>query len=268
MKIIDTHIHYLPEYVPEQNILKSMDAWGIETSIVLATPDHLRYTELGLTGNSEAVEKLCARHPDRLVPAIYIEPRNILEAQTQIRRFHDRGGHFLKMWPAHGFSPDDPVIQPVWETANERKMSVILHSGSLGTRPQLPLSIRRSSGFNAKFGQPFLLDQPARYFPDIQFVLAHAAYPWTLEALEMAFMFPNIWVDFSCGLGIEGWNLIEKIRPGRIPWEKFLFASDTAGQSETFVRKWQKIAEHEFFKPHAEAFFHANAELLLQRAGL
>ncbi len=268
MKIIDFHIHYLPESVPEARILSAMDSLGIEKSLVLATPEHPRYTNMGLCGTNELVLALCRRYPGRLLPAAYIEPRNVMEAQTQIRRFYDQGVRWLKIWPAHGYSPDDAMLYPVWEVVNELKMGMILHSGSLGVRPHLDLKVRRSTGFNAKYGQPFLLDAPARCFPDISLVIAHGGYPWTLEALEMAFMFPNIYIDFSCGLGYEAWNLIEKLRPGRMPWDKILFGSDTAGMAEDFVKRWTEIARHEYFAPHDEDFFYGNAKRLLQQTGV
>ena len=268
MKIIDFHIHYMPEIVPSARILNRMDALGIEKSVVLATPDHPRYTELGLTGTNERVLELWHAHPTRFIPACYIEPRNIMEAQTHIRRFYDNGVRFLKMWPGHGFSPDDKMICPVFELINELKMGVIFHMGMMGFRLNLDLAIRRSTGFNAKFGQPILLDAPARVFPDIKFVMAHTAWPWTLEAVAMA-QYPNIYIDFSCPSGYDGWNIIDKIRPSRIPWERFLFASDTAGQADSFVKNWSKIAkENEFFALHAEDFFHGAAERLFTECGL
>lgn len=264
---IDFHIHYLPELVSETQVIEEMDRCGIKKSVVLATPDHPRYNQLKLTGNNNLVMELMARHPGRLVPAAYIDPRNVMEAQTAIERFYDRGTRLLKMWPGHGYSPDDPMIYPVWEKLNDLKMGVILHCGMLGVRPQLGIEINRRSGFNAKFGHPVLLDQPARFFPDVTFIIAHTAYPWTLEALEMSYMFPNIYIDFSCELGYEAYNLIDRLRPGRLQWDHFLFASDTAGDAGPFVERWSELMKNPFFAPHAEDFFHNNAEKLLDRLG-
>ena len=264
---IDFHIHYLPEAVPEERILSEMDRYGIEKSVVIATPDHPRYTRLGLTGTNQETAALVRRHPDRLVMALYVEPRNVMEAQTQIERFYEQGGRLIKMWPGHGFSPDDPMIYPVWEKINELKMGVILHTGPLGVRPQLGSRINRMAGMNAKFGHPILLDQPARIFPDITFIIAHAAYPWTLEALEMVYMFENIYMDFSCGLGYEAYNLIARIQPGRMAWSRFMFASDTAGEAGSFVEKWNELMRAPFFAEHSEGFFYGNARTLLDRLG-
>lgn len=266
---IDTHIHYLPNLVSETKILTGMDKYGIEKSIVLATPDHPRYNQLNLTGNNAEVRSLVDRHPDRLIMAAYVEPRNVMEAQTQIDRHYEKGVRFFKMWPGHGYAPDDPMIYPVWEKLDDLKACVILHMGMLGVRPQLGVKINRMAGMNAKFGQPVLLDQPARMFPNITFVIAHTAYPWSLEAFEMACMFQNIYIDFSCGLGFEGYNLIERLQPGRLAWERFLFATDTAGGEGAgyFVNQWSERMKHPFFQAHTEDFFYRNAENLIKQLG-
>lgn len=244
-------------------MLAEMARLHIEKSVVLATPDHPRYTDCKLTGNNRKVEKLVSSHPDRFIGALYIEPRNVMEAQTAIRRYYDKGFRLVKIWPGHGYSPDDPMIYPVWDVLHELKMGVILHSGSLGNRENMPLKHIRSSGFNAKFGQPFLLDQPARFFPDLTFIIAHAGYPWTLEALEMSFMFKNIYLDFSCQLGLAAYDLIGHLRPDRLAWERILFGSDTAGVASACVEQWTRRMAKPFFKPHKEDFFYNNARNLL-----
>lgn len=271
MKYIDFHTHYHPGQTADDVFIQRMDDNGIERSLVLATPEHPRYTQLGMTGFNERVFEFVSKWPDRLVMAAYIEPRNVMEAQTQIQKFYDRGVRFFKMWPGHGYSPDDPVIYPVWEKLNELKATVIFHTGMLGVRPQLGEKVNRMSGFNAKFGQPVLFDHPARIFSDMIFLLAHTAYPWTLEALEMAHMFKNIYLDFSCGMGYEAYNLIDKLHPGRLAWERFVFGTDTAGgpnAAAKFVTRWTELMKEPFFAPHAEDFFYNNAAKLIERAGL
>lgn len=267
-KYIDFHIHYIPELVPEVQILQQMDHLEIEKSVVIATPEHPRYLDLKLSGINQKVLELTSRHRERLVMAAYIDPRNVMEGQTSIERYYDQGVRLIKMWPGHGFSPDDPMIWPVWEKLNDLKMGVILHMGMLGVRPQLGTKINRMAGMNAKFGQPVLLDQPARMFPDITFIIAHTAYPWTLEALEMSFMFENIYIDFSCGLGCEAYNLIDRLRPRRLAWERFLFATDSAGTAEPSLMQWKENMRNPFFAPHADAFFYSNGQKLFEDIGV
>ncbi len=265
MKIIDFHVHYLPTRATEKEILSSMDKTNIESSVMLACPKHPRYADCGLTGTNEEVEKLVNSNPDRFIGGVYVEPRNVMEAQTRVREYHAKGFKVIKMWPAHGFSPDDPMIYPVWEVINELKMIVLFHSGVLsnGHNREMQLDTIRSAAFNSKFGQPILLDQVARYFPDIKFVIAHGAYPWTLEALEMSFMFKNIYVDLSCPLGFEAYNMMKVLKPGRIAWERLLFGSDTAGIAAEYVERWDKLMDDEFFIEHKEDFFYNNAKAML-----
>lgn len=262
---IDSHIHYLPKLYSAEQILKEMDEAQVEKSIVLATPDHPRYTDLNYHGTNDKVWELVSEHPDRFIMAAYIEPRNVMEAQTQIQRYYDKGIRFFKMWPGHGYSPDDPMLYPVWEKLNDLHACVIMHMGMMGVRPQLGDKINRMAGMNAKFGHPVLLDQPARMFPNITFVVAHTAYPWSLEAFEMAFMFENIYLDFSCGLGYEAYNLIKRLQPGRLAWDRFMFGSDSAGDMARFVDKWSELMKDPFFAPHAEDFFYNNAKRLIDK---
>lgn len=265
MKKIDFHIHYLPEHATENEILASMDKNNIESSVVLACPKHPRYVNCGLTGTNEEVEKLVNSNPDRFIGAVYVDPRNVMEAQTLVREYHAKGFKVIKMWPAHGFSPDDPSIYPVWEVINELNMIVLFHSGILGNghNRNLPLETIRSAGFSSKFGQPILFDQVARFFPDMKIIIAHGAYPWTLEALDLSFAFKNVYIDLSCPLGYEAYNIIKRIQPGRIAWKRLLFGSDTAGIADQYVERWEELMDDEFFIEHKEDFFYNNAKKIL-----
>ena len=127
----------------------------------------------------------------------------------------------------------------------------------------MPLEVIRNVSFNSKYGQPVYLDQPAGIFPDIQFIMAHAAYPWTLEALSLATAHPNVYIDFSCPSGFEGYNLIRKIQPTQIPWNKFLWGSDSSGNGGYMYEKWLSLAKKLPLKQHAEDFFYNNAKTLL-----
>lgn len=267
--IIDFHTHY--QISPDHDIIREMDKTGIEKSLVLAVPDHKIYAGINIDGTNEKCFEYVSKHSDRLIMAAYIEPRNVMEAQTQIERFYDHGIRYFKMWPGHGYSPDDPAIFPVWEKLNEIKAQVIFHTGMLGTCRKCSPEVNRLAGFNAKYGQPILFDVPARLFRDVTIIMAHAAYPWTLEVLEMARMFDNVYFDLSCPLGFNAWNLIDKLRPLGIPWNKMLFGTDSGGDSETAestVKRWKELLKEDFCSPYAEDIFSGNALTLLKKAGL
>jgi len=71
--IIDFHAHYLPDTLGPEAILARMDAAGIERTVMLACPDHPRYTDVGLTGDNAHVAELVRAHPDRFVGGVYID---------------------------------------------------------------------------------------------------------------------------------------------------------------------------------------------------
>jgi len=279
-RVVDVHLHYMPGTVEEDEILRNMDAAGVEAAVVLAVPDHERYRIKRLTGTNERVAELVRRHPKRFVGAVYINPLDNLEAQTTLRRYRDLGFPMAKAWPAHGFSPDDPRVYPVWDTLNELKMGILFHmGGTLGTLPEGPLATVRRSAFNVKHGHPSMLDQPARFFPDVPFVVGHAAFPWTLEALLLACVHPNVHIEFSCPLGFEAYNLVQRLDPcrhmrGGFPFSKVLFGSDSAGRPGegenppwAGLPAWTRLAQEPPLQGHAEDFFHANARRLLRTVG-
>ena len=248
-----------------------MDRLGIEKSLVLAVPDHPLYAGINVDGTNEKCLKYVAQHPDRLIMAAYIEPRNVMEAQTQIEKFYQQGIRFFKMWPGHGYSPDDPAIMPVWEKLNGIKAQIIFHTGMLGTCRQCSPELNRLAGFNAKYGQPIFFDVPARLFRDVTIIMAHAAYPWTLEAFEMARMYDNVYLDLSCTMGFDAWNLIDKLRPLRVPWHKMLFGTDSGGDTETaasITERWKELMSGDYYTPHVEEFFSGNAIKLLKKADI
>jgi len=263
------HVHYMPEATSDADILQSMDKAGVEACVMLAVPDHERYSLKKFTGTNKKVAELVKAHPDRIIGAVYIDPRNNMEAQTTIRHYRDLGFPMAKAWPPHGFSIDDPSVYPVWEVLNELKMGILFHmGGSLGVLKQGPLSVIRSCAFNAKFGRPEYLDQPARFFPDVQFVIGHAAYPWTLEALVLSYMHDNVYLDFSSRFGREGYNMIKTLKPEHgINWQKQMFGSDSAGDPGPALDYWLAQAETEPLKENANSFFYDNAVSFLKKIG-
>ena len=87
----------------------------------------------------------------------------------------------------------------------------------------------------------------------------------------MARMFDNVYLDLSCTMGFDAWNLIDKLRPFRVPWHKLLFGTDSSGDENgalNYVNRWKELMSGEFFAPHAEEFFCGNAVKLLKKAGL
>lgn len=143
----------------------------------------------------EAVE-VRSMVPDRVVVLGSVDPGDgkaaLEDLERQVKDFKITG---IKLYPGdydhHGWHADDEKIAyPLWEKCRQLGVRYIaIHKG-------LPFSI-----FNAKYCHPEDVDQALDDFPDLNFVLYHAAYPYLDELTMMAFRLTgrrsNLYVDLG-----------------------------------------------------------------------
>jgi hypothetical protein len=116
----------------------------------------------------------------------------------------------LKLHPTTGFYPNDPVCTPLYKKALEYNIPVLVHSGN----EPAPLRI--------KFSQPKYIDTVAAEFPDLKIIIAHAGHGWWQEAVDLASVKPNVYVDFA------GWQM-EYMNGHDYFYQPLRFALDTLG---------------------------------------
>jgi uncharacterized protein len=106
----------------------------------------------------------------------------------EVRRQLDLGAVALKVHPVHaGFPPGDPMLYPAYQVCREAGIPVVVHCGT----SSFP-------GSSDKFADPVLLDDVLRYFPDVDFVLAHGGRGWWYDAAAfLALTHPNVWIELS-----------------------------------------------------------------------
>jgi len=68
--------------------------------------------------------------------------------------------------------------------------------------------------------------------------------------VDISYAFNNVYVDLSCPVGFDGFNVLDKIRPARLEFSRMLFGSDTAGgqQIEEYCQRWEKLIQGELFE--------------------
>lgn len=127
-------------------------------------------------------------NPTRFRLVANVNPHMHHPLATEVRRQLDLGAVALKLHPVHGgFSPDDKELYPVYEVCSQRRIPVILHSGT----SSFP-------GARARFGDPELLLDVIEDFPDVQFVFAHGGRGWWYDAAAfLALAQPNVWLDLA-----------------------------------------------------------------------
>lgn len=196
-------------------LVAEMDAAGIDQSVLLAADftyalKGSRLTIAEILAHHHVVQQ---RHPGRLFVFAGVDPRwgddGVALFETYIR---DYGFHGLKVYPPCGFTASDPRLFPYYEICERWRVPVLVHVG--GTCPALAFDIT----------SPVLLDEAARKFPRVNFILGHGSVSYAEECAMMAAFRPNVYLDVS-GFQTADLSLLEQLfRRGFR--HKVLFGSD------------------------------------------
>jgi uncharacterized protein len=157
---------------------------GVDRVVVLA--EHAPAT----TGNlrSEYVAEFCVGDP-ALIPACCINPNVDWRPREAFIRYVDElGMRLLKLMPSYGFFHlGDSRMWRIYEAAEARGIPILIHVGSSvfpGTRQ--------------RFCDPDELQDVAREFPALPFVLAHAGRGYWYEQCQfLAEHEPNVYLDLT-----------------------------------------------------------------------
>ncbi len=192
--IIDFHYHHADIDGFVEGLLQEMDAAGVDrTSLIGGSPDsYWEYKQCGFRSNDETLAAVRA-HPDRLSGCVMVDPRSA-DATDTMQRFVDGGFRCVKMFPPDGFYPDDERFFPLYERIEKVGVPILFHTGqtNVGYKPSAG---RRAS--SSKYANPMNIDQIARLFPGIPFVMAHMGYPWLVEAWSVAHANRNVYLDIA-----------------------------------------------------------------------
>src|SRR5947208_4795325 len=126
------------------------------------------------------------RHPGKFEVFGGVDPRWGKDGLALFERsLKDFGFRGLKIYPPCGFSPSDPALFPFYELCAHYHVPVLLHTGP--TSPVLDFTV----------SSPFLVDEAARLFPSVNFILAHGAVSFVEECIMMCRFRPNVYLDIS-----------------------------------------------------------------------
>jgi predicted TIM-barrel fold metal-dependent hydrolase len=188
-QILPTH----PMALPAQLML--MDALGIGRALLQSVPAEAT----SLRGN-EALASARTDHPDRFISSWYIDPREP-DALAALDQAQAAGARVIKLLPVVGYRLDDPALLPFWARIGELGLVVLVHTGFITARHKAE-EAAAGRFFNAGFGDPLQLDEPARRFPGVPIILAHSGGALFYEAgAQLLTQHDNIWGDVS-GFGL------------------------------------------------------------------
>jgi predicted TIM-barrel fold metal-dependent hydrolase len=164
--------------------------------------------------------------------------------------------HCLCLFPAmHTYSIVDERLVPLLEAASDGGLAVFVHCGALsvGIRKKLGLA----SQFDLRFSNPLALHPVALHFPKIRFIVPHFGAGLLREALMLADLCPNVYLDTSSSnhwMSYEGLDLRTVFRRALdvAGASRLLFGSD----SSFFPRGWNE----EIFRQQTTALYELGVE--------
>ena len=216
---------------------RDLDRHGVDRAALIAS----------IPGDHASVVAAAGAHPDRFLAFAMVNPK-----QWQPETFS--GIRVACLFPAmHGYSIQDAVVEPVLEWASQAGRAAFVHCGALsvGVRGKLGLP----SPFDLRFSNPIDLQAVAARHPRIPFIIPHFGAGYFREALMVADLCPNVYLDTSSSnrwmryqatahldLRAVFRHALEVVGPTRL-----LFGSD----SSYFPRGWH----HQIFEEQTKALY-------------
>jgi predicted TIM-barrel fold metal-dependent hydrolase len=208
---------------------------------------------------NEEIAELAHKHSDVAIPFASIDPHRgadgVRAARRLISEYKVKGFKFHPSTQA--FFPNDRIAYPLYEVIAEAGLPALFHTGQTGAGA----GMRGGGGIRLKYSNPLYLDDVAADFPDMPIILAHPSFPWQEEALSVATVKPQVYIDLS------GWS--PKYFPpilvqyaNTLLKDKILFGSD---YPVITPERWMEDFEKLPIKPEVkQKIFKENAARLLR----
>jgi predicted TIM-barrel fold metal-dependent hydrolase len=169
-------------------LIQQMDDAGIEKSVLLLADFTFALPDGGLSV-AEMLDRhvrVSRRHAGRLLVFAGIDPRWGADGIELFRRAAASGDiHGFKVYPPCGFTASDRRLYPFYEICAAHQLPVVLHVGAT------------SGVLDFETARPIHLDQAARDFPGVNFILAHGSVHYSHECAMLCSHRPNVFLDVS-----------------------------------------------------------------------
>lgn len=170
-----------------EKLVAAMDVAGVDVSCVFPVDYGLLTGEPGvpIDVQNRLIAEAVKRFPSRLVGFFAVDPRRPGSLDMFRRAVEEWGLRGLKLHPSVGYFPYDEVVYPLYEACLEYKVPVLIHTGS------------QPAPAKSRFCRPAGVDDVAADFPGLPIIMAHVGHNWYEEALLVAGVKPNCYVDLS-----------------------------------------------------------------------
>ncbi len=161
-------------HTPE-DLLEHLDAADIGACVVsIMGPDH-----------AEWVGQAHARYPDKILPAMIVNPLNGMDEIRKVVAYHETHGvRCLRIPPfRYTLPPTDRVYWPFYVKAIELDIAVSMNAGMPG--PRKPGWVQN----------PIHYDEVAYHFPELRLIMTHCGQPWTEEVISTITHWDNVYMS-------------------------------------------------------------------------
>ena len=190
-------------------------------------------------GNNERLAAAIKPYSDKFVGFAHHDPFSPDAPAALERAVTELGLRGYKIIaPHHQDRLDDKRLYPLWETAERLKIPVLIHFGPL-----------RYEGIVAGPNiSPLVLQDVARAFPDVPFVVPHFGCGYPRELLHLMWVCGNVYVDTSGSNEWMRWmpydldlralfkRFLDTAGPGRI-----IFGTDSSWFPRGFARRYLEV---------------------------
>jgi predicted TIM-barrel fold metal-dependent hydrolase len=182
-----------------KKLLVEMELAGIQKTVLLIIDFGIAFKDV-----PKDIEQIHLEHKkimeqnDKFIVFSGIDPRRGKEGYDLFEKAITQWGYKgLKLYPPCGFSPSDKMLFPYYEICQAYKVPVLTHIG-----PTI-------ASLSFKYSQPIEIDEAARLFPGVNYIMGHAGVTHYEESSYIAQYRPNVYLDLS---GFQGELKNERLR--------------------------------------------------------
>jgi uncharacterized protein len=146
---------------------------------------HLGEPPISIDEQHRKISEIAQRSNGKIMPFVGVDPRRkgaIEMIKFFLENYNMQG---IKLYPAAGYAVEDDIFRPIFITALEHNVPILLHTGySFGT-------------FLSKYGDPAVLDYLCATYPEVTFIAAHLGSGFLEQLCWLGYAKPNLFADCS-----------------------------------------------------------------------
>ena len=242
--IVSALEHSMPKFLEE------MDEAGIGKGVILP-----RNTAVGWGGvSNDEVVAVSREYPERFIPFASVDvSMGINEAVQEVERAAALGCKGLVVEPGccvPALRADSAPMYPLYQKCQELNLPVVV-------------SLSMMLGPDITFARPEQVQHAAIDFPKVNFIIAHASYPYVLEAVALAAIRENVWLIPDVYMNVADVSGHEQFVQGvrMLQGERILFGS--AYPIRDMVQSVEQVKKFGLSEELLEKIFLTNAKKLL-----